>query len=318
MRQLNKVILTSATTGSTHLPWQSEYLPLTIDQIVADSVAAAEAGASIIHLHARDPETGAPTTEPKVYEQILTRIKQATGAILNITTGQPYLGDPKDAFDARLAAPLAFAPEITSFNLAPTSPALWASLPRAEASGKVLRDWERDLIRASKAMTVPNPYSFMERIARELGEDRGVRFEFECFDIGDLYTLKLIVDQGWVKPPFFIQTVLGFPGGLSAQPRHILHFRDTADALFGDDYIWSLLATGRDQIRMTTMSLIMGGNVRVGMEDSLWAGRGRLAKSSAEQVVRIRRIIEELDLDLATPDEARALLQTKGADKVNF
>jgi uncharacterized protein (DUF849 family) len=317
MRQLNKVILTSATTGSSHLPWQSPYLPLTIEQIVEDSVAAAEAGASIIHLHARDPETGAPTTDPKIYEQILTRIKQRTGAILNITTGQPYLGDPADALDQRLAAPLALAPEITSFNLAPTSPALWATLPRAEASGK-LREWERQLIQDSKSMTITNPFSFMERIARELGEDRGVKFEFECFDIGDLYTLKLIADQGWVKPPFFIQTVLGFPGGLSAHPRHIMHFRDTADELFGDEYIWSLLATGRDQIRMTTISLVMGGNVRVGMEDSLWAGRGRLAQSSSEQVVRIRRIMEDLDLELATPDEARALLQTKGADRVNF
>lgn len=318
LRKLDKVIITSATTGAGHMPWMSPHLPLTIEQIVEDSVAAAEAGASIIHLHARNPETGMPTTDPAVYGEFLPRIKQRTNAILNITTGQPHLGTPEEVFDARLAAPKAFAPEITSFNMGPMSPGTWTLLKRAAARGVELRDWERMFLEFAKSATMQNPYSFMERLAKELGEERGVRFEFECFDVGHLYALKLIVEEGWVKPPYFIQSVFGFHGGVGTDPRHVMHFKDTADALFGDDYIWSVLAGGKDQIRMTNLAAILGGNVRVGMEDSLWYGKGKLARSSAEQVGRIRRILDELELEVATPDEARAFLQTKGADKVNF
>lgn len=318
MRKTGKVIITSATTGAAHMPWMSPHLPVTIEQIVEDSVAAAEAGASIIHLHARDPETGQPTTDPRIYGQFLPRIKQRTDAIINITTGQPHIGTPEEAMEARLAAPLAFAPEITSFNMGPMSPGTWTMIDKAQASGAALQDWERMFLTLAKSLTIQNPYSYMERLAKELGEDRGVRFEYECFDIGHLYALKLIADRGWVKPPFFIQSVFGFTGSLAPDPRHVMHFRDTADHLFGDDYIWSVLAAGKDQIRTTTLSAVMGGNVRVGMEDSLWYGKGKLATSSAEQVGRIRRILSELELDVATPDEARAILCTKGADKVNF
>jgi uncharacterized protein (DUF849 family) len=181
-----------------------------------------------------------------------------------------------------------------------------------------LRDWEKLFVNVTRDVTMMNTYASMEKMARELGQDRGVKFEFECFDIGHLYTLRLIADRGWVKPPFFIQSVFGFVGGIGTHPSHVLHFKQTADMLFGDDYYWSLLATGKDQIRLTTLSAIMGGNVRVGLEDSLWYGKGQPAKSSAEQVGRIRRILEELSLEIATPDEARAILGTKGADKVNF
>jgi uncharacterized protein (DUF849 family) len=319
MRKTGKVIITSATTGAAHMPWMSPYLPITADQIVADSVAAAEAGASIIHLHARDPDTGMPTTDPKAYGAFLSRIKQQCDAIINITTGQPHMSASlEEILDARLAAPLEFAPEITSFNMGPLNPGTWSWLSRAEASGKTLHDWERLFITVSKSSTMQNPFSFMERIGRELGEDRQVRFEFECFDIGHLYALRFIADLGWVRPPFFIQTVLGFAGALQPKPRHVLHFQETADELFGEDYIWSLLAPGKEQIRMTSLAAILGGNVRVGLEDSLWYAKGALAQSSAQQVARIRRILEELGLEIATPAEARAILQTKGPDKVNF
>ena len=319
MRTLDKVIITSATTGAGHMPWMSPHLPLTVEQIVDDSVAAAEAGASIIHLHARDPETGEPSCDPRLYEQYLQRIKQRTDAILNLTTGQPQRGvTPEQAIENRLAAPLAFAPEITSFNMGPMSFATFTLSERAKAAGTPLLEWEEAYLQLSRHLTMANPYSLMERIARELGEDRGVRFEFECFDTGHLYALKVIADEGWVKPPFFIQSVFGPLGGIGTDPKHVLHFKETADMLFGDDYIWSLLAAGKAQLRLTTMAACMGGNVRVGMEDSLWAGPGELARSSADQVRRIRTILEALGLEVATPAEARAFLGTKGADRVNF
>lgn len=328
MKKTPKVIITSATTGAMHMPCMSPYLPLTPDQVVEDSIAAAKAGAAIIHLHARDPETGCPVTDPAVYGMYLPRIKAETNAIINLTTGQPAIRrDPRtgqlvprltwqEILDERLAAPKEFAPEITSFNMGPMNAANWILGERFDPSK--LRDWEKMFIAATRDVTMMNTYASMERIARELGEDRGVKFEFECFDIGHLYTLKILADRGIVKPPYFIQSVFGFVGGIGTDPSHVLHFKDTADRLFGDDYYWSLLAAGKDQIRLTTMSAVMGGNVRVGMEDSLWYGKGQLAKSSAEQVGRIRRILEELSLEIATPDEARAILGTKGADKVNF
>jgi len=328
MRKTPKVIITSATTGAMHMPCMSPYLPLTPDQIVEDSIAAAKAGAAIIHLHARDPETGCPVTDPAVYGMYLPRIKAETNAIINLTTGQPAIRrDPQtgrlvpkltwpEVLEERLAAPREFAPEITSFNMGPMNAANWILGERYDPAG--LREWEKMFIEVTRDVTLMNTFASMERIARELGEERGVRFEYECFDIGHLYTLKILADRGVVKPPFFIQSVFGFVGGIGTDPSHVLHFKDTADRLFGDSYYWSLLAAGRDQIRLTTIAAAMGGNVRVGLEDSLWYGRGQLARSSAEQVGRIRRIVEELSLEIATPDEAREILGTKGADKVNF
>ena len=316
MQPTSKVIVTSATTGAMHMPCMSPYLPVTVEQVVEDSVQAAEAGAAIVHLHARDPETGMPSTDPKIYERYVRAIKARSDVIINLTTGQPAMGTPEEVLEQRLAAPLALAPEITSFNMGPMNPAPWALYERYK--DQPLRPWEKMFFTLSKGVTMANPYTFMERLARELGQDRGVRFEYECFDIGHLYTLKFIADRGWVKPPFFIQSVFGFLGGLQSQASHLVHFRETADRLFGDDYIWSVLAAGKDQIRMTAIAGAMGGNVRVGMEDSLWYGKGQPAKSSAQQVGRIRRILAELDLEVATPAEARALLGTKGGDKVNF
>ena len=316
MKQTPKVIITSATTGAMHMPCMSPYLPVTVEQVVEDSVKAAEAGASIVHLHARDPVTGMPSTDPKIYERYATAIKARSDVIINLTTGQPAFGTPDEVLNQRLAGPLALAPEITSFNMGPMNPAPWALYERYK--DKIIHPWEEIFFTASKGTTMQNPYTFMERLAKELGDDRSVKFEFECFDIGHLYTLKFIAERGWVKPPFFIQSVFGFLGGLQSQARHLVHFRETADLLFGEDYIWSVLAAGKDQIRMTAMTGAMGGNVRVGLEDSLWYGRGQPAQSSAQQVGRIRRILAELDLEIATPAEARAILGTKGADKVNF
>ncbi|WP_374596555.1 3-keto-5-aminohexanoate cleavage protein [Sphingosinicella sp.] len=310
MIHANKAIITCAVTGAVHLPCQSDYLPITPDQIVEESVAAAEAGAAIIHLHARDPHTGRPTTDPDVYGQFLPRIKQQTNAILNITTGQP------GTFEERMLAPMRFAPELCSFNMGPMNAALFALLPKYEK--RVKHAWEREFMAMTKSLNTVNTFENMEYIARELGEKRGVRFEFECFDIGHLHSLRFIADQGWIKPPFFIQSIYGFVGGLGAHPAHVLHMKQTADELFGDQYYWSNLAAGRNQMKFITLGAILGGNVRVGLEDSLWEARGIPARSNADQVRRIRRILEDLSIDIATPDEARAMLGTKGADKVDF
>jgi len=321
MKQQEKVIITCAITGAIHMPCMSPYLPITPKEIADEAIAAAEAGASIIHLHARDPEDGFPTTDPEIYRQFLEPIHQQTNAIINITTGQPdreifVNPDPNALFQRRLAAPKEFAPEVCSFNMGPMNPALWAFKERFE--GKFKHEWEGQMMAATKAATMVNSYANMEQIAKELGEDRGVKFEFECFDIGHLYTLKFIMDHGWIKPPLLIQSVFGFLGGLAADPKHVLHMKQTADDLFGDDYIWSCLAAGKNQMSVVTMAAIMGGNVRVGMEDSLWLGKGQPARSNAEQVTRIRKILEELSIEVATPDEAREILQTKGKDKVNI
>ena len=328
MKKLDKVIITSATTGAMHMPFMSPHLPVTPDQVVADSVAAAEAGASIVHLHARDAETGCPVTDPAVYGEYLPRIKQQSDVIINITTGQPAIRrnretggfdvktEWRDVVDERLAAPKQFEPEITSFNMGPLNAANWIMAKRADFDK--LQDWEKLFITATKDMTMQNTWASMERVAIELGRERGVVFEYECFDIGHLYALKTLEMLELVKPPYFIQGVFGFLGGIGTSTRHVLHFKETADELFGDDYIFSVLAAGKAQISMITQGALLGSNVRVGLEDSLWYGKGELAKSSAEQVGRIRRILEELCLEIATPDEARAYLGTKGGDNVNF
>ena len=327
MRKTNKVIITSATTGAMHMPVMSPYLPITPDQIVADSVAAAEAGAAIVHLHARDPETGCPVTDPAVYGQYLSRIKQQSNVIINITTGQPAIRRKADgSFDVktqwhevveeRLAAPKQFAPEITSFNMGPMNAANWMLGMKYDLDK--LSDWEKLFVLSTKDLTMQNTFASMEKIAKELGQERGVVFEYECFDIGHLYSLKMLETMGWVKPPYFIQSVFGFLGGIGTKPSHVFHFKETADELFGENYIWSCLAAGKAQIPIITQGALLGSSVRVGMEDSLWYGKGQLAHSSAEQVGRIRRILEELGLEIATPDEARAILGTKGADNVNF
>lgn len=317
MLKAEKTIITCAITGAAHMPCMSPHLPITPAQIADEAVAAAEAGAAIIHLHARDPATGMPTTDVDVYGQFLPEIKKRCNAIINITTGQPSLeATPEGVFQARLAAPKEFSPEICSFNMGPMNVGVWSLKEKFES--RIKFDWERQFFDITKKITMINSFDTMERIAQELGEDRGIRFEYECFDIGHLHTLKFIMDRGWVKPPLFIQSVYGFLGGLQCNPKHVLHMQQTADDLFGDDYHWSNLAAGQHQMRLITMGAILGGHVRVGLEDSLWYGKGELAVSNADQVGRIRRILEELSIEIATPDDARAMLRTKGADKVNF
>ena len=311
MKKANKVIITCAVTGSVHTPTMSDYLPITPEQIAAESVAAAEAGASIIHLHARDPETGKPTPDPNVFMEFLPRIKQQTDAVLNISTG----GALGMSIEDRLAAPHRASPEVTSLNMGSMNFGLFPGAPKFK---EWKHDWERPYLEQTEDLIVSNTFKQIERIATELGEQHGTRFEFECYDVGHLYTLAHFADRGIVKPPFFIQCIFGILGGIGADARNLTHMRTIADSLFGDDYYLSVLAAGRHQLSFVTMSAMMGGNVRVGLEDSLYLGKGELAKSNADQVSRIRTILEALSLEIATPAQAREMLHLKGGDQVAF
>lgn len=306
----DKVIITCAVTGSIHTPSMSPHLPVTPDQIAAASVEAAEAGAAVIHLHARDPETGRPEQTPERYMEFLPRIKQQTGAILNITTG----GGLGMSLDERLAPALQAAPELASMNMGSFNFNISAA---ARALKGDVQDWERPYIEGSKDLIMSNTFVQIERGMRELG-DKGTKFEFECYDAGHLYNLAHFADMGLIKPPFFVQCIFGITGGIGPDPENLMFMKTTADRLFGHDYRFSVLGAGRHQFPLVTMGAIMGGNVRVGLEDNLYLAKGELAPSNAAQVAKIRRILDELGLEVATPDEARAMLGTKGADQVNF
>ncbi|CAO3428987.1 3-keto-5-aminohexanoate cleavage protein [Azospirillum doebereinerae] len=306
-----KVIISCALTGSIHTPTMSDALPVTPDQIVEQGVGAAEAGAAILHLHARDPLTGQPTPDPAVFMQFLPRLKQSTEAVLNITTG----GSLNMTVQERLAAPLQASPEMCSLNMGSMN---FGIFPLADRYKTWKHDWEEPYLRGTDDFIFRNTFRDIAYILEHLGEGCGTRFEFECYDVGHLYTLAHFLDRGLVKPPLFVQTIFGILGGIGAEERNLVFMRETADRLFGDDYAWSVLAAGRHQIPFTTMAAVMGGNVRVGLEDSLYLAKGRLAQNSAEQVAKIRRILEELSLEVATPDEARAMLALKGADQVAF
>ena len=306
-----KVIITCASTGSIHTPTMSEYLPLTPQQIAEQSIAAAQAGAAILHLHARDPEDGRPTPDPDVFMQFLPPINEACDAVINITTG----GGHGMSVDERLAAPLRIKPEMSSLNMGSMNFGLFPMLARYD---EFRYEWERAHLENSRDFIFRNTFKDIEYILEVLGEGCGTRFEFECYDIGHLYSLAHFLDRGLVKPPLFVQSIFGILGGIGADPENVTHMRRIADKLFGDQYIWSILAGGRHQLPLVTMGAVMGGNVRVGLEDSLYAGKGRLATSNAEQVSIIRRILERLSLEIATPDEAREMLDLKGADQVGF
>tara|TARA_Y100000588_G_scaffold390919_1_gene497996 strand:- start:994 stop:1929 length:936 start_codon:yes stop_codon:yes gene_type:complete len=311
MASTDKVIITCAVTGSVHVPTMSPYLPITPDEIATDSVAAWEAGASILHLHARNPEDGSPTPDPEVFMQFLPRIKQQTDAVVNITTG----GGHGMTVQERLAAPLVAKPEMTSLNMGSMNFGLFPVLDRYDTWK---HDWEPKFLENSRDFIFRNTFKDIEYIMKELGEGCGTRFEFECYDVGHLYNLAHFVDRGLYQPPLFIQTIFGILGGIGAEIDHLVHMRRTADRLFGDDYQWSVLAAGRHQMRFVTTAAVMGGNVRVGLEDSLYIEKGRLAESNSDQVAKIRRIIEELSLEVATPSEARQMLALKGGDEVDF
>nr|WP_087574181.1 3-keto-5-aminohexanoate cleavage protein [Sphingomonas sp. CDS-1] len=307
---MRKVIITCAVTGSIHTPSMSPHLPITPDEIAADAIGAAEAGAAIIHLHARDPETGKPSPSPDLFARFLPRIKQSCDAILNITTG----GGMGMSMDERLAAALWAKPEVASMNMGSLNFNISGAAARVT---QWQHDWEQPYLAATDDVIMSNTFRQIERSLRELSAN-GTRFEFECYDIGHLYNLAHFVDRKLIEPPFFVQGVFGILGGIAAHPNHLVHFKETADRLFGGDYILSALAAGRHQLPMITLSALLGGNVRVGLEDSLFAGPGKLATSSAEQVRAIRSILETLGLDVASAAEARAMLKTKGGDQVAF
>lgn len=306
MTHQDKVIISCAVTGSVHTPAMSPYLPLTPDEIAQQAIEAAEAGAAILHLHARDPADGRPTPDPKVFDQFVPRIQAATDAVINITTG----GSTRMTLDERLAYPLQLKPEMCSMNMGSMNFSIHTA---ARKITQWKHDWEKPYIEGMEDVIFRNTFRDIKRILQVLGEECGTRFEFECYDLGHLYNLAHFVDEGLIKGPLFIQSIYGILGGMGPDPENLVTMRTTADRLFGrDNYRFSVLGAGRHQMPLLTMAAVMGGNVRVGLEDSLYLGRGQLAKSCAEQVRKIRRILEELSLEIATPDEARAMLQLKG------
>jgi uncharacterized protein (DUF849 family) len=311
MAQARKVVITCAVTGSIHTPTMSPHLPVTPGEVAEAAIGAAEAGASIIHLHARDPKDGRPTPSPDVFMQFLPRIKQATDAVVNITTG----GGHGMTVQERLAAPLKASPEMCSLNMGSMNFGLFPMLQRYKTWK---HDWEPTYLENSRDFIFRNTFKDIEYILKELGEKHGTRFEFECYDVGHLYNLAHFLDRGLVKPPLFVQTIFGILGGIGADPENLAHMRRIADKLFGAQYQWSVLAAGRHQMGFVTQAAIMGGHVRVGLEDSLYLGKGELAKSNADQVRKIRGILEALSLEVATPTEARAMLALKGGDRVAF
>ena len=306
-----KVIITCAVTGSIHTPTMSPYLPVTPNEIVDAAVGAAEAGASIIHLHARDPETGKPSPDPRLFMDFLPRIKQQTNAVMNISTG----GGLKMTLEERLEAAHAAKPELCSLNMGSMNFVLSQIVPKYT---QWKYDWEKPYLEGTRSGIVSNTFEQIERIIVEVGQAYGTRFEFECYDVSHLYALAHFLDRKLLTPPLFVQTIFGLMGGIGADPEDLMHMRRTADRLFGNDYEWSILAAGRHQMGLCAMGAIMGGNVRVGLEDSLYIGKGQLAKSNAEQVAKIKRILGELSLEVATPDEARDILKLKGGNEVAF
>jgi uncharacterized protein (DUF849 family) len=311
MRKRAKTIITCAITGSIHTPSMSPHLPVTPDEIAGQAVEAAEAGAAILHLHARDPQTGRPAGSPDVYQKFLPRIKQACDAIVNITTG----GGQGMSIDERIAAAEYFSPEMTSLNMGSMNFGLYPMLARYS---DFKHEWERAHLEGSRDFIFRNTFADIEKILQRLGEGHGVRFEFECYDVGHLYTLAHFLDRKLVKPPLFVQTIFGILGGIGADPQNVLVMRETAERLFGDQYHWSVLAAGRFQLPFCTMAATMGANVRVGLEDNLYLAKGKLAPSNAALVSKMRHILEELSIDIATADEARAMLETKGGANVRF
>ncbi|SOE94191.1 Uncharacterized conserved protein, DUF849 family [Burkholderia sp. D7] len=310
MATKRKVIITCAPTGAIHTPSMSPYLPVTPQEIGDAALAAAREGAAILHLHARDPNDGRPTQDPAVFQQFLPRIKAETDAVINITTG----GSPHMTVEERLKPAHHFKPEVASLNMGSMNFGLYPMLDRFK---ELKHDWERQHLANSRDLIFKNTFKDIEYILTSCGAN-GTRFEYECYDISHLYNLAHFVDRGLAKPPFFVQSVFGLLGGIGPHPEDLMHMRRTADRLFGSDYVWSILGAGRNQIPLATLGVAQGSNARVGLEDSLWIEAGKLAESSAAQVVKIRQVIEGLSLDIATPDEARALLGLKGAANTNF
>ena len=306
-----KVIITCAITGSIHTPTMSPHLPYTPNDIADQAVAACDAGASILHLHARNPETGQPTADPDVFMQFLPKIKERCDAVVNITTG----GSSLMTLEQRLEAPAHVSPEMASLNMGSMNFGLF---PMKKRYSDWKFEWEPRLLDATKNVVFQNTFADIEEIFQTLGKDCGTRFEFECYDVGHIQTLAFYLREGIINKPVFVQFVLGVLGGIDGSPESLMHMKATADRLLGDNYQFSVLAAGRMQIPLATLGTILGGNVRVGLEDSLLIGKNELATSNAQQVRKIRRIVEELDHEIASPDDVRDMLGLKGMDKVNF
>jgi uncharacterized protein (DUF849 family) len=307
MAAKRKVIITCAITGSAHTPTMSPYLPVTPDEIAREAIAAAEAGAAIVHLHARDPQTGRPTCDPDIYAMFVGAIRQATNAVLNITTGGPA----STRADERVAAAVRFRPELASLNMGSLSP--YGRQRIADRYSAWKHPWEPELFKGAKSRTYVNTEEVIEYTLQKVGRN-GTRFECECYDVGHLYNVAYFAEKGLLKPPLIIQSIFGFSGGIGLHPENLTHMRAVADKLFGVDYHWSVLAPGRHQFQLCTMGALMGGNVRVGMEDNLYLAKGEFAHSNADQVARMRRVLELLSFEIATPEEARDILKLKGPD----
>ena len=304
------VIITAAVTGAIHTPTMSAHLPITPEQIASDAIGAAEAGAAILHLHARNPDSGRPDQTPAAFARFLSRIKASTAAVINITTG----GSPFMKVEERVLPAAQFKPEVASLNMGSINFGLF-HLAAKYATFK--HDWEQPHLEATRDLVFRNSFKDIEYILATC-YDNGTRFEFECYDVGHLYNLAHFADRGLVKPPFFVQTVFGILGAIGTHAEDVMHMKRTADRLFGADYRWSVLGAGASQLRIAAMSASLGGHIRVGLEDSIWAGKGKLATSSAEQVRMARQIVEGLGLTIATPADARAILSLKGGDQVGF
>jgi uncharacterized protein (DUF849 family) len=305
-----KVIITCAITGAIHTPSMSPHLPITPEEIAEAAIGAAEAGAAIVHLHARDPQNGKPDQSPEAFAPFLQFIKQRSNCVINITTG----GAPTMLVEERVRPAAHYKPEVASLNMGSMNFGLYPMLNRFK---EFKYDWELPYLEGSRDRIFRNTFADIEYILTTCSEN-GTRFEIECYDIGHLYTLAHFVDRGIIKPPLFVQSVFGLLGGIGPHPEDVAHMKRTADRLFGDNYQWSVLGAGRNQLAIAAQAASMGGNVRVGLEDSLWIGPGKLAESNAQQVRRARQIIEGLGLEIATPDDAREMLTLKGGDRVNF
>ncbi|MDF3856395.1 3-keto-5-aminohexanoate cleavage protein [Paracoccus sp. P2] len=304
------VVITCAITGAIHTPTMSDALPYTPEDIAAQAIGAAEAGAAILHLHARRPHDGGVTIDPEAFAAFLPRIKQSTDAVINISTG----GSLTNTIDERVAPALRFSPEMCSLNMGSMN---FSFHPLAKRYDTWKFDWERDYVAKSDGNIFRNTFADIENAAGQLAP-HDIKFEHECYDVGHLYNLRFCMDIGLFKAPVFIQFIFGILGGIGPEVDNLIFMKRTADRLFGDDYRWSVLGAGGAQMPLATTASQMGGNVRVGLEDSLLIARGRLAESNAQQVAKIRRIIEDLGSQVATPDQAREILGLKGGDRVNF
>ena len=309
-KEKRKVIITCAVTGAIHTPSMSKYLPVSPNEIADAAILAADAGASILHLHARDPSNGEPTQDPAVFEEILPKIKKETDAVINITTG----GSPHMTVEERMMPASVFKPELASLNMGSMNFGLYPMLDRFS---EFEHTWERDNLEKSRDLVFKNTFQDIETILK-IGKSNETRFEFECYDISHLYNLKHFVDRNLISPPFFIQSVFGLLGGIGAHPEDLMHMKRTADRLFGSDYQWSILGAGKNQMTLASMGAAQGANVRVGLEDSLWIEPGKLAQSSKDQVTKVRNILEGFSLDIATPNQVRDILKLKGSRHVAF